>query len=177
MAIFDYYYAVMDRFLMPFFRFPDSSLPGYYLGTFVLSITCVIAGKCSLFLALRFNKNRLSSDNNEMGHYQELSIEALKAGDKNAYRACNSIANDAYGKNFFSHIALAASALWPVFIALGWMQHHFDRVDFRKIVSVPWSEYIFGYFTTFILCYLVALITFNKTKNGLALLTALDRNR
>jgi hypothetical protein len=177
MAIFDYYYAVMDGFLMPFFRFPDSSLPGYYLGTFVLSITCVIAGKCSLFLALRFNKNRLSFDNNEMGHYQELSIKALKAGDKNAYRACNSIANDAYGKNFFSHIALAASALWPVFIALGWMQHHFDRVDFRKIVSVPWSEYIFGYFTTFILCYLVALITFNKTKNGLALLTALDRNR
>jgi len=177
MIIFDYYYAVMDSFLMPFFRFPDGSLPGYYLGTFVLSIACVIAGKCSLFLALRFNKNRISFDNNEMGHYQELSIKALKAGDKNAYKACNSIANDAYGKNFFSHIALAASSLWPVFISLGWMQHHFDRVDFSQIVSVPWSEYIFGYFTTFILCYLVARIIFSKTKIGLAPLTAWGRNR
>jgi hypothetical protein len=167
----------MDSFLMPFFRFPDSSLPGYYLGTFVLSIVCVIAGKCSLLLALRFNKNKITFDNNEMGHYQELSIKALKAGDKNAYRACNSIANDAYGKNFFSHVALAASSLWPAFFALGWMQHHFDRVDFSQIVSVPWSEYIFGYFTTFVICYLVAHIIFNKTKSGLTPITAWARNR
>lgn len=177
MTIFDYYYAVLDSFLMPFFRFPDSSLHGYYLGTFVLSIACVIAGQCSLFLALRFNKNKISFDNKEMENYQELSIKALKAGDKTAYRACNSIANDAYGKNFFSHIALAASSLWPLFIALGWMQHHFDRVDFSQVVSVPWSEYVFGYFTTFILCYLVARILFNKTKISLAQITALGRNR
>lgn len=177
MNIFDYFYTVMDSFLMPFFRFPDSPLSGYYLGTFILSLICVAAGKCSTCLALRCNDKKISLDMKEMGHFQTLSIRALKAGDKNGFRACNSIAQDAFGRNFFSNVAIAASSLWPLFIALGWMQHHFERVAFNQIVSIPWSEYIFGYFTTFVICYVSARFIFNKIKSGFAYTVSICRSR
>ncbi len=157
-------YAQMDKILLHFYRFPDNPLAGYYLGTFMLALACVITGEYSISLAFRFNKEKIARDNYETGHFQDLSIEALKAGDKAAYRACNSIANDACGNAFFSQIALSASSLWPVFIALGWMQYRFGGVSFSLPFSIPWAGNTVGYAATFILCYIFARILFRKVK-------------
>lgn len=152
---------------MPFYRFPDNPLLGYYLGTFALSLACMIIGEYSISLAFRFNKEKIARDNKEMNHYQDFSIKALKAGNKDAYKACNSIANDAYGKTFFTQIALSASSLWPIFIALGWMQYRFVEVEFNLPFSIPGIGSTVGYFATFIICYISARLLFGKIKTKL----------
>ena len=165
MELIIYLYTVIDNILMSFFRFPDNPLTGYYLGTFVLSLACVIIGEYSISMAFRFNKERITRDNRDINHFQDLSIKALKAGDKKAYKACNSIANDAFGKSFFSQITLSASSLWPLFIALGWMQYRFSGVEFSLPFSVFGTTYTVGYFLTFVLCYITTRIVFGKLKN------------
>ena len=59
-----------------------------------------------------------------------LSIKALGLKDKVSWKACNSIASEDFGKNFFSHIALFASSLWIVPFVIGWMSYRFGAVDF-----------------------------------------------
>ena len=166
-------YMVMDNFLMLFFRFPDNPLLGYFLGTFVLSLVSVIIGEYSISMAFRLNKERITHDNRDINHFQDLSIKALKAGNKPAYKACNSIANDAFGKSFFLQIALSASSLWPVFIALGWMQYRFAEVEFRlPLLSGSLS---FRYVPTFIVCYIATRILFGKIKHDLPFIKRLNQ--
>jgi uncharacterized membrane protein (DUF106 family) len=166
MELIIYLYTVIDNILMSFFRFPNSPLLGYYLGTFILSLACVIIGEYSISIAFKVNKERITRDNKDINHFQDLSIKALKAGDKHAYKACNSIANEAFGKSFFSQIALSASSLWPLFIALGWMQYRFSEVEFSLPFSFFGTTYTVGYFLTFVVCYITTRIVFGKLKNN-----------
>jgi uncharacterized membrane protein (DUF106 family) len=158
-------YTQIDEILMPFYRFPDKPLLGFYLGTFVLSLICVIIGESSISMAFRSNKERIACNNEEMSRCQSLSIKALKSGDKGAFKAINSIANDAYGKSFFLQIALSAAALWPVFISLGWMQYRFPEVEFR----LPFfsNSYTFGYGAAFLVCYIAARVLSSKIRKTL----------
>jgi hypothetical protein len=159
-------YILADKVLMPVFRIPDNPLVGYFLGTLVLSLICLIVGEYSMKLAFRLNKKDIAEDNKEMERYQDLSIKALKAGNKSAYKACNKIANDAFGKSFFTRITFSASSLWPVFIALGWMQYRFSEIEF----NMPFSgSYSYGYVSTFIACYLAVRLLTNKIKRTFTL--------
>jgi hypothetical protein len=152
---------------MHFYRIPDNPLLGYFLGTSVLSLVCVVIGKCSISIAFRLNKKQIYHDNHEITHYQSLSIEALKTGDKASFKACNSIANDAYGNNFFAQVALSAASLWPVFIALGWMQYRFADVKFILPLSIPGGGNTIGYVTFFLICYISIRILFGQIKDNL----------
>lgn len=153
----------MDKLFMPVFRLPDSPLLGYYLGTFVLSVLCFIVGKYSVSFAFRFNRDTIVHNGNEMSRYQNISIKALRAGNSHVFRACNRLSSDAYAKIFFSQAALSAAALWPTFLALGWMQYRFADVNFALLVPVPGANYIFGYVTTFVLCYVITQRLLEKT--------------
>jgi hypothetical protein len=157
----------MDKILVPFYRFPDNHLLGYYFGTFVLCFVCVIIGEYSISLAFRFNKENIKRDNEEIFRFQNISIMALKAGNKVMYKASNNIASDAFGKVFFSQIGLSASSLWPIFIALGWMQYRFAGVEFHLPFTIPGEGNTVGYLATFLLCYISARILFGKIKNKL----------
>ena len=164
MNFFIFVFERIDSVLMPFYRFPDDPLLGYFLGTLVLSFASVVIGEYSLSLAFRINRDRIRQDNQEMNHFHELSLGALKAGDKTAFRACNGIANESYGKSFFTQIALSASSLWPVFISLGWMQYRFSDVEFHMPFSVPFLGNTFGYFVTFLFCYISIRLIITKTR-------------
>lgn len=151
-------YSLIDKVLMPFYRFPDNSLTGYYLGTFTLAFVSMMIGEWSIAFAYRLNKRMIRKDNSRINHFQNLSFEALKAGDKAAFKACNGIANEAYGKSFFTQITLSAASLWPLFIALGWMQYRFGNVEFHLPFSIPLIGGTVGYFATFLLCYIAARV-------------------
>lgn len=166
MEFFSYVYEFIDTVLIPFYRFPDNPLLGYYLGTLILSFASVIIGEYSISLAFRINKDRISRDNQEMNHFQDLSLEALKSGDKAAFKACNGIANEVYGKSFFMQIALSAASLWPVFIALGWMQYRFAEVEFHFPFSFPLAGDTFGYAATFLMCYISMRIIMTKIRRA-----------
>jgi hypothetical protein len=165
MDLITYLFTAMDRVLMPVYRFPDNAILGYYLGTLVLSLVCVIVGKYSISLAYHLNKNNIVRDNNEVTHFQSISITALKSGDKAAFKASNSVANDAFGKLYFSQIALAASYLWPVFVALGWMQYRFSEVTFRLPLQIPGFGNTVGYTVTFLFCYILIRLFVKKIRS------------
>ncbi|MBL7032460.1 MAG: hypothetical protein ISR97_04695 [Nitrospira sp.] len=151
MVFIAYLYAVIDGFLMLFFRLPESPLAGYWLGTLVLAFASWAIGEYSIALAFRMNKTMIKEENLRIDHFQELSFAALRAGDKSAFKACNGIANEAYGKNFFTQITLSAASLWPLFISLGWMQHRFSDIEF----AIPLTGWTAGYFPTFLICYIM----------------------
>jgi hypothetical protein len=167
MELLIYLYGLIDSALMPFYRFPDNPLLGYYLGTFALSFASIIIGEYSISLAFHANSEMIKSDNQKIDHFQSLSLEALKAGDKTAFKACNGIANEAYGKSFFTQITLSAASLWPVFIALGWMQYRFSEVSFQLSFTVPLYGDKLGYFANFLLCYILMRITVKNIRQAL----------
>ncbi len=164
MNIIAYIYSVIDSFLMPFIRFSDEPVVGYCIGLIILSAASVIIGELSISIAFRVNKNKINRDNSDIKHFQHLSLQALQAGDKAAYKACNSIANDAFGQSFFSQITLSAASLWPLFIALGWMKYRFHDVEFVLPFSLFGVQLTVGYFLTFLICYIITRIAVGLIK-------------
>ncbi|MDM8548578.1 hypothetical protein QUF72_00815 [Desulfobacterales bacterium HSG2] len=158
---------MIDSFLIYFYRIPEIPIVGYFLGTSVLALICVVVGQITVYAAFMLNKKRIGSDNKEMIRMHNLSMHALAAKDKAAYKACNKEANEAFGKYFFGQIAIGISSLWPVPFALGWMQTRFAEVEFLLPLHVPLIGESVGYTFTFIPLYILIHILFGKIKHKL----------
>lgn len=168
-------YLWIDGFLIFFYRLFDDPLPGYFLGTAVLCLICVILGQLTLAVAFLWNRPSIDRDNREMVRLHNLSIKALLAKDKKAYKACNKQANDAFGKVFFSQIAMSISSLWPVPFALAWMQSRFSEVAFDLPVKLPVVGETVGYLFSAIPIYILMYILFGKIKARLPFFRKISR--
>jgi hypothetical protein len=158
-----------DSAFIYFFRLPDIPILGYYLGCAVLSLACVVVGQITIAIAFFWNKRFIDADNREMVRMHNLSVRALLAKDKKAYKSCNKVANDAFGKVFFSQIALSISSLWPVAFAAGWLQTRFQDVTFALPVSLPVIGNQVGFMFTFLPIYILVYILFGWIKGRLPL--------
>jgi hypothetical protein len=112
----------IDPYLIMFYRLTGQVGVDFVLGTFVLSFICLVLGEFTIFLVFLITRRRIDAKTTEAENYQNLSMDALKAGNKEAYLAANKLANEAFGHTFFQQMALSAAFLWPVCFALGWMQ-------------------------------------------------------
>jgi hypothetical protein len=157
----------IDSFLISFFRLSDIPILGYYLGSTVLSIFCVVLGQATIAVAFLWNRRFIEQDNRSMVAMHNSSLKALAAKDKSSYKKCNRAANEAFGKVFFSQIALAASSLWPLPFAVGWMQTRFFNVNFPLPVALPYIGSDVGYLFTFLPIYILMFILFGKIKRRL----------
>ncbi|MDD2902420.1 MAG: hypothetical protein PHU44_08280 [Syntrophales bacterium] len=157
------FYQVLDPYLIWFYRLTGHAGTNFVIGTLVLAVLCLIIGEATISLTSRFLSKRLGEKTAEAHKYQNLSIDALKAGNKEAYRAANKLANEAFGHTFFQQAALSAAFLWPVFFALAWMQYRFLDLEFPLPV-IGWS---LGYIGIFVLLYVPALILFKRVKRNL----------
>jgi hypothetical protein len=155
------FYLFLDPCLIRFYRITGNAWGDFLLGTLVLACITILIGEASVFLASRFTRKRLDRDAAEAAKYQDLSMEALKAGDKAAFTAANKLANDAFGKSFFQQATLSAAFIWPVFFALAWMQYRFLNVEF----PLPFSGLSLGYIGIFILLYIPAVILCKRLKH------------
>jgi hypothetical protein len=167
-------YVYIDNLLIFFFRLPEVPIAGYFLGSSVLALICVLLGYITLYAASIFNKRQISMDSREMVRMHNLSIFALLAKNKSKYQACNKEANEAFGKYFFGQIALGMSSLWPVPFALGWMQTRFSDVAFLLPFHIPMAGRSVGYAFTFILVYILVYILFANIKNRIPFLRKMD---
>ena len=158
-----------DSAFIYFFRLPEIPILGYYLGCAVLSLACVVVGQITIAIAFFWNKRFIDADNREMVRMHNLSVRALLAKDKKAYKNCNKAANDAFGKVFFSQIALSVSSLWPVAFAAGWLQTRFQDVTFALPVSLPVIGNQVGFMFTFLPIYILVYILFGWIKGRLPL--------
>jgi hypothetical protein len=105
----------------------------------------------------------------EMMERHHQSLNALKSGDKPAYKDINKLANEAYGKSFFLQLAMACASLWPVPFALAWMQTRFSGIAFPLPLSIPLVGKEVSYPFLFIPIYILLRIAFGKLRSHLHL--------
>jgi hypothetical protein len=154
------FYLCIDPFLIWFYRITGVALADFLLGTLALAFIALLIGEFTISLAFLALRRRIDRITGETVRYQNLSIDALAAGDQEAYQAANTLANDAFGQSFFLQIGLSAAFLWPIFFALGWMRYRFAEVDF----PLPWVDLSLSYIGVFILLYVAAYFLFKPVK-------------
>ena len=163
----DALYLWLDQILIVPFRLGSVPILGYYLGCAVVALLCVLIGQLTIGVAYLWNRRFIETDNRSMVSLHNASMKALAAKDKAGYKKCNKAANEAFGKVFFSQITLAASSLWPLPFAIGWMQTRFLDVAFPLPVALPLLGDSVGYLFTFLPIYVLVFILFGKIKGRL----------
>ena len=156
-------YLCLDPYLVWFYRLTGQAGWNFLIGTVVVAVLALLVGELTSFLASFLVRRHFEQVAGEARKYQELSMEALKAGDRPAYEAANKLANEAFSKSFFMQLALSATFFWPIFFVLGWMQYRFLEVEF----PLPFVGFSLGYIGVFILLYIPVYILFKKTKHKL----------
>ena len=156
-------YLYLDPYLIWFYRLSGSAEVNFLLGTLALAVLSLLVGESTSSLASLIVRRQFEQVAGEAKRYQDLSMEALKAGNRPAYEAANKVANEAFGKSFFMQMALSATFFWPIFFALGWMQYRFLEMAF----PLPFIGFSIGYIGVFILLYIPAYILFKRVKHKL----------
>ena len=160
-------YLYLDPYLIWFYRLSGSAEVNFLLGTLALAVLSLLVGEFTSFLASFMVRRHFEQVTGEAKKYQDLSMEALKAGDRPAYEAANKLANEAFGKSFFMQVALSATFVWPIFFALGWMQYRFLEVAF----PLPFIGFSLGYIGVFVILYIAAYFMFQAGEAEDALLS------
>jgi hypothetical protein len=151
----------LDAFLIAPFRWTASPLWAMWLGSAPLAFYCVLLGEYSgagLFL-LQHRRSGVTQDG--MLRYHTLSMQALRAGDKEAYLAANTLAREEYGKYFFTQAAIGCATLWPLPFALGWMALRFEGIP---VYSVPGTTRHAGYVFILLILYILLRFLFGRCK-------------
>jgi hypothetical protein len=142
----------LDPYLIWFFRLTDQAAVNFFIGTAVMAFLALLLGKLGSAAVLTAGRHYSLRLSDEAKKYQDLSIQALKAGDRRAYEAGNQLANEAFGKSFYLGVAQSAAFFWPVGFVLAWMQYRFLGLAF-PIPLIGWSV---GYIGIFIPLYIAA---------------------
>ena len=158
------FYLVVDSFLISFYRLTGNALVDYCIGTLLVAFLAVLLGEITSSICFFANRAGIDEVTNELVRANNLSISALKSGNKAGYTACNKLANEMFGKQFFLMLAMSASSLWPAFFALAWLQTRFSDISFSLPFTLPIFGDTVGYSFTFIVCYIPVRIVFGKLK-------------
>ena len=163
---------MFDPYLIWFYRLTGHAGVDFVIGTLVLACLCMLIGEVTVSLAFRLTRKGFGKKTAEAEKYQNLSMDALKAGDKEAYEAANKLAKDAFGHTFFQQVALSSAFLWPIFFALAWMQHRFLEVEF----PIPGTGWSLGFIGVFIIVYVTTYILFRQVKRRISVFRLQQRN-
>ncbi len=153
-----------DPYLIWFFRLTDLALLNFLLGTAVMASLALLLGKLGAALVLVAGRRYSQRLADEAKKYQDLSHQALQAGDRPAYEAANKLANEFFNKSFFLGVAQSAAFFWPVALVLAWMQYRFLDLAF----PIPFVGWPIGFIGIFILLYLAVWLLFNTIKRSFA---------
>jgi len=153
-------WMLVDPYLIWSYRLTGYAFVDFLLGTFVLAWIALLAGEFTISVVFLAAKPRIDASTQEARRYQDLSGEAIAAGDQKAYRAANKLANDAFGKSFFMQVALSGAFLWPIFVALACMDQRFAGEEFPLL----FSDISIGFIGVFIVLFAAAYIMFKRIK-------------
>lgn len=157
-------YSFLDSLLIAPFRAFEIPIVGFYFGTFILCLWCILLGELTFRLAAAVNRSYIDKLRAEAVRMHNLSVKAIVVKDKESFRACNKQANEAFGKYFFNMIAHGAAFLWPVPFALSWMATRFSQVEFELLFSLPLIGDTVGYSAVLIPMYILCRIGWGKLK-------------
>jgi hypothetical protein len=157
MMIADFFFAI-DAWLIAPFRWTDSAQAGFLMGTAILAVECVFAGRLSLYCVNLAHSHMGQDYEQEAVQRQNLSLQALAEKNKTAYLAQNQLAQEAYGKSLAMTVGRAGASLWPAVMALAWMKMRFHDAPFPLPGWLPLGQTGVPYTFIFILFYIVARI-------------------
>lgn len=171
MEFLDKIYIYLDAVLIAPYRITEIPIVGFYIGTFVLCMWCIVVGEITFRTAARANRNHLNKIRSQAVKMHNLSIKAIAVKDKESYRSCNSEANDAFSKYFFNMITQGAALLWPVPFALAWMGTRFSEVSFELPFSLPIIGDTLGFAVVPVNMYILCRIIWGKVKPHISFLS------
>jgi hypothetical protein len=170
MEILEGMYVYLDALLIAPYRISAIPIVGFYVGTFLLCVWCVLVGELTFRLAALANRSHINKLRAQAVKMHNLSIKAISVKDKENYRSCNTEANEAFGKYFFNMITQAASYLWPVPFALAWMATRFSLVTFELPFSLPIIGDTMGFAVVPVNMYILCRIIWGKLKPHISFL-------
>jgi hypothetical protein len=171
MEFLDNFYVYLDALLIAPYRISEVPIIGFYVGTFVLCMWCIIVGEITFRTAARANRNHLNKIRSNAVKMHNLSIKAIALKDKESYQSCNSQANDAFSKYFFNMITQGAALLWPVPFALAWMGTRFSGVTFELPFPLPIVGDTLGFAVVPVNMYILCRIIWGKVKPHISFLS------
>lgn len=157
-------YAWIDSLLIAPFRAFEEPIVGFYFGTFILCLWCILLGELTFRVAAVANRSYMNKLRAQAVKMHNLSIKAIVVKDKENFKACNKEANEAFGKYFFNMITQGAAFLWPVPFALGWMSNRFAQVEFEMLITLPFIGNTVGFAAVLILMYILCRILWGQLK-------------
>jgi hypothetical protein len=165
-------FELLDAVCIAPYRLLGDPVAGFYLGTLVLALLCLLLGKASQDLVWLWNRRHYEREEAEMIRMHNLSVAAIEARDKVAYKAANREANEAFGKSFFAGAALFSVSVWPVPFALAWMAGRFAEV------GIPvYPGRTIRYNAVFLGLYILARLAMSGLWRRMPLLGRVERRR
>jgi hypothetical protein len=164
----------LDAFLIAPFRWPPGAHAGMWLGSAFLGFYCLLLGECTAAALYLLHHKYYDVDDGAMMRYHKVSMDALKAGNKDAYLAANTLAREHFGKSFFAGAALGLSSLWPVPFALGWMSLRFEGI---VLYTVPVLGHGAGHVFVLLTLYIALRLCFGRVKQFLPLFRQVEKLR
>jgi hypothetical protein len=155
MALLHHLWVWADLILISPYRWSGNPVAGFFLGTLILSLWCVLVGKVSGGVVSMMNRSHMESLERETVTMHNLSLKAILFKDKASYTACNKEANEAFGRYFFAQLAAGAATLWPVPFALAWMETRFSEVTFPLPYPLSLITPAVGLLAIFLLWYVL----------------------
>jgi len=165
MTSFAEFNAFLDPALIWAFRLVRNPQLGFFLGCVYVALCAVIVGDVAMSLAYRVNRKTHLAHQREMVRHNAVSFQALACKDKEAFKACNTLANDAFGRSFFLGATLFCASIWPAALALGWLDQRFGRVE---DLTAPFVGHVRPEFW-FIPIYMAVRFVFSRLKYRLPL--------
>ncbi|HDR14642.1 MAG TPA: hypothetical protein ENN79_03980 [Desulfobacteraceae bacterium] len=159
----DWLLLKIDPVLIQPYRWLDSPILSWWLGTFFVALWSAVVGEITMAIVNRVNRSAVKESMDEMNMYRDRSMNALKSGNKKAYKQINKLANEAYGKTFFLTLAMGMASIWPVFLAAAWFQERFGGIRF----PFPYLEDGLNFVPFLLICYIIARILVGKIKKAL----------
>lgn len=161
------FFLWLDPYLIWFFRLTEAAALNFLIGTAVMAGLALAVGKLGAALVLTIGRRYALELVHEAKKYQDLSHQALQAGDRPAYEAANRLANEAFSKSFFLGLAQSAAYVWPLALVLAWMQYRFLGLPF----PIPWIGWSVSYAGIFIVLYLALWWLLKLLQRGAAFIT------
>jgi len=166
MALLHHLWVWPDLILISPYRWSGNPVAGFFLGTLVLSLWCVLIGKVTGLVVWMINRSHMGSLERETVKMHNLSLKAILFRDKASYTACNKEANEAFGRYFFAQLAAGAATLWPVPFALAWMETRFNEVTFPLPHPLSLIRPGVGFLAVFLLWYVLLRILLKHLSPG-----------
>ena len=129
------------------------------MGTFILAWISLLVGEFTISAVFLVARERIDASTHEARRYQDLSAEALSAGNKEAYREPTNWPMMRSASPFSCRLLCLRPFCGP-FSSLGWMQYRFFDVEFELF----FSGYTVGFACVFIALYAAAYIIFKRLK-------------